>query len=216
MTSYSPKHLPNSPTIIHFVRHGLVHNPKGIYYGRLPRYGLNAEGRTQAAHAGRYLAQRPITAIFSSPMLRARQTAAIVAHNHPSRLRPKITKLINEVHSPFDGQPSSLMEARAWDLYSGTAPEYEQPSDLVRRICSFFAHVRKNYAGNEIVAVSHGDVLVFATIWAHGLPSLQASKSELAKLMPDYYPANACVASFTFNSHNPQELPHYDYLKPYD
>ncbi|MDO9175439.1 MAG: histidine phosphatase family protein, partial [Actinomycetota bacterium] len=35
-------------TIVHVLRHGEVHNPKGILYGRLPGFKLSVTGQSQA------------------------------------------------------------------------------------------------------------------------------------------------------------------------
>ena len=35
-------------SVVHLVRHGQVHNPDGILYGRLPGYGLSEIGRAMA------------------------------------------------------------------------------------------------------------------------------------------------------------------------
>ena len=66
-------------TTISLLRHGLVENPEAVYYGRLPHFGLAARGRAQAIAAGRYLADANISAIYHSPLLRAEQTAGLVA-----------------------------------------------------------------------------------------------------------------------------------------
>src|SRR5579859_2630210 len=67
------------PTTVFLVRHAEVHNPQDILYGRLPRYRLSGRGIAQAVLSGRFLAGRSIEAIYTSPLLRARQTAKIVA-----------------------------------------------------------------------------------------------------------------------------------------
>ena len=60
------------------MRHGEVHNPRAIFYGRMPRFRLSEAGRRQAEAAADYLAGAPLAAIYTSPLLRARQTAAII------------------------------------------------------------------------------------------------------------------------------------------
>jgi broad specificity phosphatase PhoE len=47
-------------TIVHLLRHGLVENPSGVIYGRLPGYHLSAEGRLMAIAAADFLAERPV------------------------------------------------------------------------------------------------------------------------------------------------------------
>jgi broad specificity phosphatase PhoE len=64
---------------VHLLRHGEVHNPDRILYGRLPGYRLSDLGVAQAKLAAEYLAQRPIGYLVSSPMERAQQTAQPLA-----------------------------------------------------------------------------------------------------------------------------------------
>ena len=78
-------------TVVLVVRHTDVHNPNNLFYGRLPRFRLSALGQEQAERTAAYLAGTPITAIYSSPQLRARQTARVIARRHhdaPSGCRP--------------------------------------------------------------------------------------------------------------------------------
>ena len=41
---------------VHLVRHGEVHNPRSVMYGRLPRFRLSAHGVRQAEEAERLAA----------------------------------------------------------------------------------------------------------------------------------------------------------------
>jgi broad specificity phosphatase PhoE len=66
-------------TTVHLLRHGEVHNPDHILYGRLPGFRLSDLGVAQAKLAAEYLAQRPIGYIVSSPLERAQQTARPLA-----------------------------------------------------------------------------------------------------------------------------------------
>ncbi|HUM36859.1 MAG TPA: histidine phosphatase family protein, partial [Anaerolineae bacterium] len=72
-----------STTRLLFIRHGLVHNPDNLIYGRLPGFELSELGHRQAQAAAAALRATPLAALFSSPQLRARQTAAHVALQHP-------------------------------------------------------------------------------------------------------------------------------------
>jgi broad specificity phosphatase PhoE len=66
-------------TIVHLLRHGEVYNPDRVLYGRLPGFQLSLRGLAQAELAAKFLATRPIGYVVSSPLERARQTAAPVA-----------------------------------------------------------------------------------------------------------------------------------------
>ncbi|HEY4615914.1 MAG TPA: histidine phosphatase family protein [Citricoccus sp.] len=67
---------------VHLVRHGEVHNPDRILYGRIPGYGLSDLGRRMAEDLGGWFAQRAEDTgrvpalLISSPLQRARETAA--------------------------------------------------------------------------------------------------------------------------------------------
>ena len=62
-------------TIVHVLRHGEVHNPEGVLYGRKPGYFLSDLGVKMAEAAAQSIAKRDVTKVISSPLERARQTA---------------------------------------------------------------------------------------------------------------------------------------------
>lgn len=66
-------------TTIHFVRHGEVDNPNHVLYERLPGFHLSARGVRMARATAQYIATVPqmrgISAIYSSPLDRTRETA---------------------------------------------------------------------------------------------------------------------------------------------
>ena len=66
--------------VVHLVRHGHVHNPEGVLYGRLPEFRLSEAGERMAEATARSFAEsgRDIARIVSSPLLRAQQTAAVI------------------------------------------------------------------------------------------------------------------------------------------
>src|ERR1700727_3853551 len=66
-------------TVVHLLRHGEVHNPNHVLYGRLPGYHLSANGRMMADAAADYFEGRPVAAVFASPLERAQETAQPVA-----------------------------------------------------------------------------------------------------------------------------------------
>ena len=71
-----------SRTIVHVLRHGEVHNPKGILYGRLPGYRLSVTGQAQARTVASVLADHDITHVVASPLQRAQETASPIAGEH--------------------------------------------------------------------------------------------------------------------------------------
>ena len=69
-------------TTVHVMRHGEVHNPKGVLYGRLEGYGLSDRGRAQAEAVADALADHDIVLVVASPLQRAQETAAPIAARH--------------------------------------------------------------------------------------------------------------------------------------
>ncbi len=177
-------------TLFHFVRHGAVDNPNELYYGRLPGFPLSPEGRQQARQAAASLRSKPIAAIFSSPLLRARQTAAVIAADFPG-LKVQVSTSLNEVYSPFDGLPAGALRANGWDVYSGAPAPYEQPADVLRRTLRFLYKVFRQYSGQQVVAVTHMDAIQWVTLWALNAPVTVESRTHFAELgLPAGFPAD--------------------------
>ncbi|SEG74384.1 Broad specificity phosphatase PhoE [Nonomuraea solani] len=66
-------------TVVHLLRHGEVHNPGGILYGRLPGFHLSETGQLMAETVAKAVGGRDIVALYSSPMERAVETATPLA-----------------------------------------------------------------------------------------------------------------------------------------
>ncbi|WP_200808259.1 histidine phosphatase family protein [Demequina sp. NBRC 110055] len=67
--------------VVHLLRHGHVHNPDKVLYGRLPEFRLSDAGQAMAAAVAEDLSARevPVTRVIASPLLRAQQTAQPIA-----------------------------------------------------------------------------------------------------------------------------------------
>ena len=61
---------------MHLLRHGEVHNPHGVLYGRRPGYHLSDLGRKMAEKVADVGQDRDITHLRVSPLERAQETAA--------------------------------------------------------------------------------------------------------------------------------------------
>ena len=156
-------------TLIHLVRHGIVHNPDGIYYGRLQGFRLGKKGFEHAKAAAMVLNQFPIAAIYSSPMERAIETAEEIQRKLDG-LKIQRSELLSEAYTPFDGQPIIEIEKRNWDVYTGTNPPYEQPMDILARVNKFIEKIRREHNGRQVAAATHGDVIAFMILYAMGKP----------------------------------------------
>jgi broad specificity phosphatase PhoE len=199
-------------TRIHLIRHGEVHNPHDILYGRLSRFRLTARGRRQAQAAGALLKDRGLQALYTSPLLRARQTAAEISRIHGG-LRPGISALINEALTPFEGLPAAQAHSRRGDFYShDQAGRFEQPADILARAQRFLQRCLLRHAGGEIAAVTHGDVVVFTVLWALGAELTPRNKNRLRKSgYAAGYPGHCSITSLNFENGLQNDRPRLEY-----
>jgi broad specificity phosphatase PhoE len=147
-------------TVVHLLRHGEVHNPTGVLYGRLPGFRLSALGEQMAERAAEALADRDVTVVMSSPLERAQQTAAPVAARHD--LRVGIDDRLLEAGNVFEGQrvgvgDGVLKSPAAWrHLYNPFTPSWGEPYvEIAARMRGAVAAARRAARGHEAVLVSH-------------------------------------------------------------
>jgi broad specificity phosphatase PhoE len=200
-------------TTVWLVRHGYVHNPKKVIYGRMPRFRLSERGVEEARAAGRMMSEMTLHAAYSSPLLRARQTAREILAFHP-QLRLRQSPLLNEVFTAFEGKPSQVGDSRRDDYYTGVGPPYEQPADIVGRVRAFFAYARMRHAGENVLAVTHGDIIVFTILWARGLAPSAENKVNPHAFGFKGYPATGSLTAFIFRTDSEDELPEVRYTQP--
>lgn len=145
-------------TYIYLVRHGEVYNPKKIWYGRLPFHGLSIKGREQIEETAQHLKNKHIDVIYSSPLLRARQSAQIIR----KKLNlPKVhfSKNLLEVKSSLQGSPDSFLLSINYDFYASKEKKItgETIEEISSRMSKFIRGVVQAHKGKHIAAVSHGD-----------------------------------------------------------
>jgi broad specificity phosphatase PhoE len=120
------------------------------------------------------------------------------------------------------------MAARHWDLHTGVAPEYEQPSHILERVQRFLAEVRRQYPGQLSLAVTHRAVIAFTAMWAGGVPPAEQwaggvspvdwkqHKDRLVELgISDGYPFPASITSLIYTTQDPAEIPTLAYNRPF-
>lgn len=147
-------------TIVHVMRHGEVHNPQGILYGRLPDYHLSERGRAQAAGVAAWLAKRDIVYVVASPLERAQETAAPIAAEHG--LAIDVDSELIESRNVFQGYRVSpgdgaLRDPRNWwHLRNPRKPSWGEPYvEIAERMTGALMRARASADGHEAVCVSH-------------------------------------------------------------
>jgi broad specificity phosphatase PhoE len=147
-------------TKVHVMRHGEVHNPEGILYGRLDGYHLSERGRAQAEKVADALADRDIVLVVASPLLRAQETAMPIAKrlNLPIETDDDLIESLNIFEgqrvSPGDG---ALRDPRNWrHLWNPLKPSWGEPYvDIAARMRAALDRARVKAEGHEAVCVSH-------------------------------------------------------------
>ncbi len=205
-----------TPTRVTLVRHGHVHNPDNIIYGRLPGFGLSEVGRQQVEAAAAHLLDAELGAVFTSPQQRAMETAEILQRHHPD-LAIRRTDLVDETRCYFEGHPAEEVEARGWDLYTGVDGGYEVPEEVGARGAQFVAVIRARFAGQHITVVTHGDVIAFTVLHVMRDTVHVSRKRTLARFgIIDKYPATASLTTLIYLTTDPNEVPSVEYVRPYD
>lgn len=180
-------------TTIYLVRHTDVYNPGDILYGRLPRFKLSELGVRQAEVTAGVLAEAPLEAIYSSPQLRARQTARIIAAAHPG-VPVRVTKLLAEVRTGWQGRLHSELAAIHFGFYDHPAnPSDETISDIWKRVRRFVQRTRRRYPGGQVVGVTHGDSIMIARAAYSKMPLTQASLRH-----PNEYAGKGSITRLVF------------------
>lgn len=156
-------------TTILMVRHAEVHNPQRLFYGRLPDFRLSTWGEQQAERTAAALADRPITAVYSSPLIRARQTAEKIAARHPGATRC-VTALLYEIGTSWQGTPYSQFKAGFSAYEHRREPGDESIADIAERMTAFVTRACLEHPGETVVGVSHGDPITILRLALSGGP----------------------------------------------
>ena len=203
-------------TTIYFVRHGDVENPDQLFYGRLPGFPLSERGREQAEAAARHLRSKAVRAIYASPQRRTQETGKILQSGLEQSPPLHTEPLIDEIKSRFDGATQQEMDERSWNFYREVEEDFEQPADILARMRKFIQRMRRDHQGEEIVAVSHADPIVFIWMWVLEIPLLAENRRLLDQYgLRDDYPAKASISTFHFQTDAEDERPSYSYARPY-
>jgi broad specificity phosphatase PhoE len=154
-------------TTIHLLRHGEVHNPTKVLYGRLPGFRLSERGLEQAEVAARFLAGRDIVAVIASPLERAQQTAGPIAAAYGLEIQtdPRIIESANQFEGGVvEPGPGILRHPQHWSkLRNPFKPSWGEPYEKVAaRVLAAVADAREAVRGHEAVLVSH-QLPVFVT-----------------------------------------------------
>ena len=168
--------MPATPTLVLFVRHGTTPSTGKVLPGRARGLHLSEQGREQAQRAAARIAEvGKIAAVYSSPLERARETAAPIA-----RLAKKTTRiergLIECDFGAWTGLSlRRLMKKPEWSIVQRSPSTFRFPggesfTEMQSRMVGTVDAIRRRHPGRAIVCVSHADTIKAAVAHATGTP----------------------------------------------
>ena len=153
--------------------------------GRTPGVHLNDEGAAQAAALAERLASLPIAAVYSSPLERARETAAPAA----ARLGLAVQLLDGVMETgcgDWTGQQlDDLSQSDLWRQVQGCPSLFRFPggesfTEIQARVVAALDFVRLAHPGQTIAVFSHADPIKLAVAFYLGTPLDLFQRIEVA------------------------------------
>lgn len=173
------KHTKKSGNQYFLIRHGEAEsNVRNIVSAELNKYPLTEKGKRQITDALEQIKKQKIDLIFSSRVLRAKETAEIIAASLDKEII--FDDRVNEANfGVFNGKP--VEEYRdyfsSWqERFLKTPENGENFLQVKQRTADFLYEIEKNYDSKNILIVSHEAPIWLMSAAANGLDSNQALK----------------------------------------
>ncbi len=166
-------------TIFILIRHGSHDRLGSVLCGRMPGVTLSQQGRAEAESLAERLSSQRLTAVLSSPLERAVETATPIAERQglPLTIEPALNEL--DLGAWSGKRFEELHGDPAWDLWN-RARSHGRPTpgdtsgetmaEAQTRIAALLDRLRRAHPGGTLALVSHGDVIKAALAHAMGLP----------------------------------------------
>jgi broad specificity phosphatase PhoE len=137
-------------TTILLARHGETDWNRDLRFQGHADVPLNDTGRAQARELARSLAEEPFDAVYSSDLLRARETAEIVASR--LGLAVELDEGLREIDvGSWQGSTRSELDGREWDG--------EAYDDHRRRTVASILRIAERHPDASVLVVAHGGTL---------------------------------------------------------
>lgn len=149
-------------TTVYVMRHGEVHNPEGLLYGRMPGFNLSEHGQSMAKTVAEWFLEKDvdITLVVSSPLERAVQSATPTAQAY--NLEIQTNPDLIEADNHFAGLP--VNRDRSVFLHPQNLPAYRNPfrpswgepyKEIVKRMVRAVKQAKQQANGHAALLVSH-------------------------------------------------------------
>jgi probable phosphoglycerate mutase len=160
---------------LYLIRHAVTAETGVTLSGRQSGIALSTAGVAMAERAAAMLADLPVRAVYTSPILRCRQTAR--SFGAEWALDPIVDRgLIEADYGTWSGRSlKSLYRLKAWQRLMESAsrfrfPQGETLGEVQRRSVAAVEALAQRHGDNDVALVSHADVI--RVILAHylGMP----------------------------------------------
>jgi broad specificity phosphatase PhoE len=174
-------------TRLYLVRHCDVFNPDHVLYGHLPGFRLSERGIRQAHSLGRRLAQTPVRQIYTSPLQRAQETAAIIASYIPGVEVTTTEELVEARFGRYlEGvKPRDVIWRRPlWLVHMmrpGLLRRDESVPEMAGRVRAPLQRLLRDHPGEGGVCISHGDPIQAFWVEADGRSAFALHRLECLK-----------------------------------
>jgi len=177
---------------IHLIRHGEVHNPGGVLYGRLPHFRLSDLGHEMAKSAASKVAEttseqgRRVVKLLASPLLRTQESAAPVASTFC--LEVHTDERLIEPYNIFEGRKLSASHILIrphlyYHLRNPQKPSWGEPYEAIAaRMMSAIEDAWNSVDSGDVVLVSHQLPIVMVQLTVAGKPLTHNPKQRRCSL----------------------------------
>lgn len=170
---------------VHLIRHAAFDGVGQRMVGRTPGVSLSESGRAQARVLAETLASQSIAAVYTSPLQRARETAAAIAEPH------KLTPITAEAFVELDlgdwtgGNVEDLREDSAWrdfNMLRGLTriPGGELMLETQTRAIAGLLDIQRQHPDSTVAIISHADVIRAVIGHLLGMPMDHLLRFEIA------------------------------------
>jgi broad specificity phosphatase PhoE len=164
-----------NPTTFHLIRHASYDLLGHTLAGRSPGHQLNERGRAQAQALAEELAAYGLAAVVSSPLERTRETAEAIAKPHG--LAVEIEPGLTEIDcGEWTGMSFEAMHGDpVWKEFNTFRSTLSPPGGETMlaaqwRAIKVVTRLRERWPGQELVVVTHGDVVKVVLAHFLGVP----------------------------------------------
>lgn len=166
---------PPTSTLLLLVRHGATPTTGQVLPGRAPGLHLSDVGRQQAREVAERIDALPLAAIYTSPMERARETAAPTAEKFG--LEPQVMDdLIECEFGEWTGQKLiDLYKLPEWKTVQQQPSTFRFPggesfTEMQQRMAAAVEEIAARHTGEVVALFSHADPLKAVVAHLGGIP----------------------------------------------